>query len=53
MVMTGAGEFVEIQGTAEARPFDQATLMAMLDLARSGIETLLLAQMNVLHKLSV
>jgi ribonuclease PH len=52
VIMTGTGEFVEIQGTAEARPFDQATLMAMLDLARSGIETLLVAQMNVLDQSS-
>lgn len=37
IVMTGSGKFIEVQGTAEAEPFDQATLNAMLDLARSGI----------------
>lgn len=44
VVMTGAGKFVEIQGTAEGEPFDQATLMGMVDLARFGIEQLLVEQ---------
>jgi ribonuclease PH len=37
IVMTGAGEFVEIQGTAEGRTFTQAQLDAQLQLAREGI----------------
>lgn len=37
VVMTGSGKFIEVQGTAEGAPFDQSTLNAMLDLARSGI----------------
>jgi ribonuclease PH len=40
VAMTGAGEFVEVQGTAETRPFDRAQLDAMLDLAANGIERL-------------
>ncbi len=37
IVMTGSGEFVEIQGTAEGRTFTQAQLDAQLQLARDGI----------------
>jgi ribonuclease PH len=48
VVMTGAGKFVEIQGTAEGEPFDQQTLMDMVSLARSGIEQLLAEQAAVL-----
>lgn len=40
VVMTGSGKFIEVQGTAEGAPFDQDTLNAMLDLARSGIRQL-------------
>ncbi len=40
VVMTGAGEFVEIQGTAEGRPFTLAQLEAQLALARRGIDHL-------------
>ena len=37
VVMTGAGDIVEIQGTAEGRPFARDRLDAMLDVASSGI----------------
>lgn len=37
IVMTGAGEYVEIQGTAEGRTFTQAQFDAQLQLARIGI----------------
>ena len=37
VVMTGAGRFVEVQGTAEGDPFDRAQLDAMLELAENGI----------------
>lgn len=40
VVMTGSGKFIEVQGTAEGVPFDQQTLNAMLELAKSGIRTL-------------
>ena len=40
IVMTGAGEFVEVQGTAEHTPFDRRRLDALLGLAESGIRRL-------------
>jgi len=48
VVMTGAGRFVEVQGTAEQHPFDLAQLEALLGLARAGIERLLALQRGVL-----
>lgn len=48
VVMTAAGEFVEVQGTAEGRPFGRAALDSLLDLAAAGISQLLKAQMEVL-----
>jgi len=36
-VMTGSGGIVEIQGTAEAKPFSEEEFSALLALARSGI----------------
>lgn len=48
VVMTAAGEFVEVQGTAEGRPFGRAALDSLLDLAADGISQLLKAQMEVL-----
>jgi ribonuclease PH len=36
-VMTGAGNIVEVQGTAEKDPFSEAQLLALLALARKGI----------------
>jgi ribonuclease PH len=40
IAMTDAGEFVEIQGTAEARPFTRGQLDTLLALAQSGIAEL-------------
>ncbi|MDZ4686676.1 MAG: ribonuclease PH [Planctomycetaceae bacterium] len=37
VVMTGTGEFVEVQGTAEGKPFSQAALDQQLKLATTGI----------------
>jgi ribonuclease PH len=36
VVCTGDGRFVEVQGTAEAEPFDRDELNALLDLAAAG-----------------
>ncbi len=36
VVCTGDGRFVEVQGTAEAEPFDRKELNALLDLAGGG-----------------
>ena len=44
VVMTGAGKFVEVQGTAEGAPFDATQLGAMLELAGRGIAQLIAAQ---------
>ena len=40
IVMTGKGDFVEVQGTAEGGTFTRAQLDAQFDLARIGIERL-------------
>ena len=44
VAMTAAGGFVELQGTAEGRPFDRAQLDALLGLAGGGIRQLFEAQ---------
>jgi ribonuclease PH len=48
VVMTGAGGFVEVQGTAEGAPFTQAQLDTLLELARGGIAQLVAAQRQAL-----
>lgn len=48
VVMTGAGEFVEVQGTGERTTFDDTRLAAMLASARAGIERLMAAQREAL-----
>ena len=48
VVMTGAGRFVEVQGTAEQTPFDVAQLDTLLTLARRGIERLVDLQRRLL-----
>jgi ribonuclease PH len=44
VVMTGSGELVEVQATAERDPFSRDLLDALLDLAAGGIEELTAAQ---------
>ncbi|HEY7354875.1 MAG TPA: ribonuclease PH [Ktedonobacterales bacterium] len=44
VVMTGRGEFVEVQGTAEGRPFSREALDGLLTLAEQGIRQLLTIQ---------
>jgi ribonuclease PH len=48
VVMTAGGKFVEVQGTAESEPFDDAMLQAMLKLARRGCDRLTAAQRDAL-----
>jgi ribonuclease PH len=48
VVMTGSGDLVEIQGTAESRPFAEQALHDMTRLAKSGIEALIAIQREVL-----
>lgn len=44
IVMTGSGEFIEIQGTAEKQPFNKAQMDKLLGLAKKGIEDLIAIQ---------
>ena len=48
VVMTGSGLFIEVQGTAEARPFDRDRLNALTDLAAAGIGELTRRQREIL-----
>jgi ribonuclease PH len=50
VVMTGAGNFVEVQGTAEGESFDKATLDRMLEVAQSGILQLVEKQRQALQQ---
>jgi ribonuclease PH len=49
VVCTGDGRFVEVQGTAEATPFDRKELTAMLDLAVAGCDELAVMQRAALE----
>lgn len=49
VVMTGSGQFVEVQATAEGRPYTSHELHQLLDLAATGIRQLLRAQQDLLH----
>jgi ribonuclease PH len=40
VVMSGTGDFIEVQGTAEGAPFNRGTLGELLDLAAAGCATL-------------
>jgi ribonuclease PH len=48
VVMTGAGGFVEVQGTAEGAPFTRVEMDALLALAGQGIAELVAAQKRAL-----
>lgn len=48
VVMTQAGGFIEIQGTAEDKPFTRAEADTMLSLAESGIRQIIEAQQQAL-----
>lgn len=50
-VMTGAKKMVEVQATAEQRPFDDDQFRRMLELARKGVEELIAKQQAVLGNL--
>jgi ribonuclease PH len=52
VVMTGGGELVEVQGTAESRPFSRETLLDMMKLASAGIEELVSIQRRALGDLA-
>jgi len=48
IVMTGNGEFIEIQGTAERKPFSKSQMDGLLGLAKKGIEDLIDIQRGLL-----
>ena len=48
IVMTGSGQFIEIQGTAEEKPFSRDDYDQMLDLAVGGIQQLVRLQNRVM-----
>ncbi|MER1968189.1 ribonuclease PH [Castellaniella sp. GW247-6E4] len=50
VVMTGAGQYVEVQGTAEGGSFQRTALDALLDLAGAGISRLLALQARALEE---
>ena len=51
VVMTSQGKFVEVQGTAEAKPFSKETIDSLLSLAQKGIEQLFQAQQSAIEAL--
>src|SRR5215471_9803157 len=51
IVRTGAGQFIEIQGTAESKPFTEAQMGEMLALAGKGIQSLIEQQTAILGDL--
>ena len=50
VVMTGAGHFVEVQGTAEGAPFSRTEMNALLALAEKGIGELMALQQQSFKK---
>ncbi|TFD73761.1 ribonuclease PH [Cryobacterium gelidum] len=50
VVVTGRGKFVEVQGTAEAAPFDRSELDTLLDLALQGAVSLTEFQTSALER---
>ncbi|NLT94089.1 MAG: ribonuclease PH [Clostridia bacterium] len=51
IVMTGKGQFVEVQGTAEGYPFTRAELDHMLALGEKGIKDLIAIQKSILGEI--
>jgi len=51
VVMTSQGKFVEVQGTAEAKPFSKETIDSLLSLAQKGIEQLFQVQQSAIEAL--
>jgi ribonuclease PH len=51
-VMTGAGKFIEVQGTAESAPFTRKQMERMAEIAHQGIKELFKAQRKTLASLA-
>lgn len=52
VVMTDAGEFVEVQGTGEERPFSRAAFDEMLEMAAAGIRELTALQADAVKRMT-
>ena len=52
VVMTEAGQFIEVQGTAEGEAFDRRAMNSLLDLAEAGIAELVRQQQRALGLIS-
>jgi ribonuclease PH len=50
IVMTGGGNLVEVQGTAEGAPFPEESLSILLGLARMGIQKLVTVQREAIAR---
>jgi len=53
VVMTDKGDFVELQGTAEGKPFSKETVDGLIALADKGIKQLFLEQKKALDGLKL
>jgi len=53
VVMTSQGKFVEVQGTAEGKPFSKETIDSLLSLAEKGINQLFEHQQAILEAASM
>lgn len=53
IVKTGAGLFIEVQGTAESGPFSGEQMATMMELAGAGIEKLVAAQADVFESAGI
>ncbi len=51
IVKTGSGGFVEVQGTAERKPFSDQDMTALLSLAHKGIKELIVLQKKAIGSL--
>lgn len=52
VVMTGVGQFVEVQGTGEKHPFTREQLNKMLEIGEMGVNSLIDYQKDILGSLS-
>ena len=52
VVMTGSGNMVEIQGTAEGAPFSEQDLDQLIKLAKEGIDKLVSVQKDIVRDFS-
>ena len=50
VVISGSGQMIEVQATAERTPFGRASLDELLSLAAAGIEEISVLQTRVLHE---